>query len=407
MGDKRYRTLVVLTHPIQYSAPTLREMANHPQIDLLVAYCSMRNVKPTLEPDFGVEVAWDIPLLEGYRWVEVPNQSPCPGLGRFLGLFNFGLWRMIRSGNFDAVVILTGYRYASFWIMLAAAKSIGIPVLFGTDAHQLKPLDGTSWKIPVKGWFWPRLFNLADIVIVPSSGGITLMRSLNIPPEKIVLTPYAVDNRWWIQESGKVNRQAVRAEWSISADASVILFSGKLQSWKRPHDLLRAFAQADIKESFLVFAGDGPLRSSLEEEAALLGVADRVRFLGFVNQTRLPAVYRSCDLFVLPSEYEAFGVVVNEAMLCNCPVIVSDRVGARFDLVQNGTTGFIYPMGDIASLRGLLCELLASRDRLEQMGKDARNRMTDWSPTENVEGVAKGIDRAWRHKNKLKDGTVT
>ena len=60
-------------------------------------------------------------------------------------------------------------------------------------------------------------------------------------------------------------------------------------------------------------------------------------------------------------------------MLCGCPVIVSDRVGARFDLIQNGTTGFIYPMGDIASLRGLVRELLASRDRLEQMGKYARD----------------------------------
>jgi glycosyltransferase involved in cell wall biosynthesis len=404
MDDRRYRTLVVLTHPIQYSAPILREMANHPKIDLLAAYCSMQNVEPTLDPDFGVEVAWDIPLLGGYRWVQVPNQALRPGLGRFLGLSNFGLWKMVRSGVFDAVVTLTGYRYASFWIVLAAAKSSGVSVLFGTDAHQLAPRDGSSWKVILKRLFWPRLFKLADVVIVPSSGGTALMRSLGIPSEQIVLTPYSVDNDWWIEESAKVNRLAIRAVWRIPDDAPVILFCAKLQTWKRPQDVLRAFAQADIKQSFLVFAGDGPLRSELEAEAISLGVANRVRFLGFVNQTKLPAVYQSCDLFVLPSEYEPFGVVVNEAMLCGCPVIVSDCVGARFDLVQHGSTGFIYPVGDVKALCGLLCELLPSREQLERMGKKARERMTDWSPRNNVEGVVEAIERAWRLQKKSRNG---
>lgn len=404
MDDRCYRTLVVLTHPIQYSAPTLREMANHPKIDLLTAYCSMQNVEPTLDPDFGVDVAWDIPLLDGYRWVQVPNQSLRPGLGRFLGLSNFGLWKLIRSGDFDAVVIMTGYRYASFWIALAAAKASGASFLFGTDAHQLAPRDGNSWKVILKRWLWPFLFRLADIVIVPSSGGTGLMRSLGIPSERIVLTPYSVDNDWWIAESAKVNRRAVRAAWNIPDNALVILFCAKLQTWKRPHDVLHAFAQADIKDSFLVFAGDGPLRSKLEAEASSLGVANRVRFLGFVNQTKLPPIYRSSDLFVLPSEYEPFGVVVNEAMLCGCPVIVSNRVGARFDLVEPGSTGFIYPVGDVGALSGLLREMMSSRERLKRMGNKARERMTDWSPRNNVDGIVEAITRAWRLKKKPRNG---
>jgi glycosyltransferase involved in cell wall biosynthesis len=404
MDDRRYRTLVLLTHPIQYSAPTLREMAHHPKIDLLTAYCSMQNVEPTLDPDFGVEVAWDIPLLEGYRWVQIPNQSLRPGLGRFLGLSNFGLWKLIRSGDFEALVTMTGYRYLSFWIALAAAKSRGVSVLFGTDAHQLAPRDGNSWKVILKRWLWPRLFRLADIVIIPSSGGAGLMRSLGIPSERIVLTPYSVDNDWWIAESGKVNRRAVRDAWNIPEDALVVLFCAKLQTWKRPHDVLHAFARADIKDSFLVFAGDGPLRSELEAEASSLGVANRVRFLGFVNQTKLPPIYRSCDLFVLPSEYEPFGVVVNEAMLCGCPVIVSNRVGARFDLVEQGSTGFIYPVGDVEALSGLLCEMMSSREHLKQMGNNARERMTDWSPRNNVDGLVEAITRARWLKKKSRNG---
>ena len=142
----------------------------------------------------------------------------------------------------------------------------------------------------------------------------------------------------------------MRARWNVPDDALIILFCAKLQPWKRPQDLLRAFAQVVDVNAYLVFAGEGPLRSALESESRSLGIADKVRFLGFVNQTGLPETYTASDIFVLPSEHEPFGVVVNEAMLCLCPVIVSDRVGAGFDLVHDAETGFIFAMGDVMAL---------------------------------------------------------
>jgi glycosyltransferase involved in cell wall biosynthesis len=75
--------------------------------------------------------------------------------------------------------------------------------------------------------------------------------------------------------------------------------------------LLQAFAAAAVPDAYLVFVGEGPLRFELEAEAHALGLGDRVRFLGFANQTQLPDIYCASDLMVLPSEYEPFGVVVN------------------------------------------------------------------------------------------------
>ncbi len=399
MGERPYRVLFVLTHPVQYMSPILREMSKHPKLNITAAYCSLQGAKPELDPDFGREVAWDVPLLDGYAWVHVANRSLRPGLGRFFGLLNPGIWQKIRAADFDAVVILTGYLYATFWITVLAAKAKGLPTLFGTDAHHIAPRDGRRWKIQIKKWLWPRLYRLADVVIVPSTGGVNLMHSLGIPPERVVLTPYSVDNQWWIEQGAQVNRSAVRAEWGISDDATVVLFCAKLQPWKRPHDLLRAFAKADVKGAYLVFAGDGSLRASLETEAQSLNVADRVRFLGFVNQSGLPRVYRASDVFVLPSEYEPFGVVVNEAMLSGCAVIVSDQVGARLDLVRNGETGFVFPMGNLDVLAALLGELLPAREKLHQMGVAAQQRMADWSPEQNISGVVHAVDVALRLKS--------
>jgi glycosyltransferase involved in cell wall biosynthesis len=224
------------------------------------------------------------------------------------------------------------------------------------------------------------------------------MLSLRIPAERISFTPYSVDNDWWTAQSGKVDREAVRANWGAVPQTTVILFCAKLQPWKRPFDLLHAFAQASLSDAVLVYAGEGAQRTELEREAAAMGVSGRVRFLGFVNQSQLPAAYAAADLMVLPSEYEPFAVVVNEASCCGCPVVASDRVGAARDLIAPVDPGLIYPCGDVRALAVLLEELCGDRERLHDLGHAARNRMASWSPKDTVAGTVAAVDAALRHR---------
>jgi len=352
MPDSRHLILIICSHPVQYMSPQLRRMAKHPQIDLQVAYCSLRGAHSGYDPDFAAAIQWDVPLLDGYNWVEIPNAGS--GAESFFSLCNPGLWRLIRRNRFDAVFCHTGYLKASFWIAFLAARLSSSVFLFGTDANSLAPRDSQSWKVTLKKILWPRLFSLADQIIVPSSRTRDLMRSLGLPEERITLTPYCVDNEWWTAQSAKVDRLAVRSTWKVGAESTVVLFCAKLQPWKRPDDLLEGFAAAGIPGAVLVFAGDGPLRQSLYQRALDLRIADHIRFLGFVNQSALPAVYTAADLMVLPSEYEPFGVVVNEASCCGCPVAASDRVGAATDLIAPVNPDFIFPCGDVPALTRLL-----------------------------------------------------
>jgi glycosyltransferase involved in cell wall biosynthesis len=393
MAERKYRVLLLASHPTQYSTPVFRLMAQDPRLEILVAYCSLQGAKAGYDAGFNREVAWDIPLLDGYRWVELPNRSPRPGLERFWGLLNPAVWKLMRRERFDVVAIYTGYVYATFWVAVAAAKLSRTAVFFGTDAHELAPRDARAWKATVKRRLWPRLFRLADVAIVPSSGSVGLMRSLGIPENRIALTPYVVDNDRWQRAGALVDRAAVRARWGIPADAPVTVFSAKLQPWKRPLDVLRAFARARVEGSYLLFAGEGPLRNEIEREIAQLGATDCVKLLGFVNQSTLPEVYRAADVLVLPSQYEPFGVVVNEAMLCGCVPIVTDRVGARFDLIDDGRTGFVYPAGDVEKLAGLLRILFSDPGRRARMSEAARERIAAWSPGLNVDRFKEAIER--------------
>lgn len=392
--EKKLRVLLLCSHPTQYSSPMWRRISQYPQMDTLVAYCSLEGAVPHLDPGFGVEVAWDIPLLDDYSWVRVRNFAPRPSSSGFFGLINPGVWKLIRANRFDAIAVFTGYMCATFWIALAAAKISGIPILYGTDTTTLQPRTGRKWKSRIKRRFWPWLFGMADVVMAPSSGTVTLLRSLNIPEDRIQLTPYVVDNRWWTEKAKVVDRAAVRRAWRVPGDAKVILFCAKLQPWKRPQDLLRAFALANIPNAYLVYAGDGTMREQLEREVNDLHVQERIRFLGFTNQSKLPSVYCSSDLMVLCSEYEAFGLVVNEAMLCGCPVVVSDRVGARFDLVRDNETGFVYPVGDVEALRAVLLHAFESGDELDRMRHAARAKMSEWSPEANMQATVTAFRKA-------------
>jgi glycosyltransferase involved in cell wall biosynthesis len=149
-------------------------------------------------------------------------------------------------------------------------------------------------------------------------------------------------------------------------------------------DLLEAASR--LGNVHTVFVGDGILRPELERRAAALGVTDRTHVAGFVNQTELPAIYRAADVLVLPSGREAFGLVVNEAFACGVPAIVSSACGSAGDLVQEGHTGYVVPVGAVEILAARLETLAADAALRVAMGREASLLVEGWGPRQNAAG---------------------
>ena len=389
------KVLLVSSHPVQYAVPLYRLYSRDPRLDVTVAYCSLQGAEPGVDPEFGVEFAWDIPLLEGYRWVHPPNRSPRPGLGGFFGLVNPGLASIIWRDRPD-VVVCYGWWAASFWVAAVAAKLSGAKLVFTTDAHTLAPRDGARWKVRFKRFLLPAIFHLADAAFGPSTRTLGFLRDLGVPERKLFLTHYVVDNDFFSRGAAAADRRLVRAGWGVHEDAFVALFVGKLVPWKRPQDFLEAVAR--VPWVFAVLAGEGPLRSELEARAFQADLKGRLRFLGFVNQRGLPEIYAASDVLVLPSHYEPFGLVVNEAFSCGMPAIVSQACGAACDLVKHSETGWVIPVGDVDALATCLREAASDRQRLRAMGDAARKRMATWSPRENADAFARAIEMAARNR---------
>ncbi|HUE43296.1 MAG TPA: glycosyltransferase family 4 protein [Candidatus Sulfotelmatobacter sp.] len=392
MTERRLRVLTISSHPIQYGAPLFRIMAAHPKLDYQVAYCSLRGAEAGYDPEFGAHVQWDVPLLDGYKWTHIPNRGS--GAEGFWDWRNTGLWKFIRQGKFDVVISHVGYVRATFWIAYFAARSVGIPFLFGTDASNIEPRDESNLKLTVKRVLWPAVFGLSGQVLTASSAGRDMMVSLGFPADRVSMTLDTVDNDWWFAQASAVDRDLARRSLGFLPNEKAILFCAKLQSWKRPMDLLRAFASAAIPDAKLVFAGDGAQRAELETEAAARGIQNKVEFLGFVNQSQLPRLYKAADLMVIPSRYEPFGLVVNESMLCGCPVIASDRVGAVRDLITHGETGYVYSCGDVESLASTIRQAVEDPVRLNAIRTNALERIRAWSPQASAEALVSALESA-------------
>jgi glycosyltransferase involved in cell wall biosynthesis len=392
MTERRLRVLTIASHPVQYGAPLFRLMARHPKLDFQVAYCSLRGAESGYDPEFGANVQWDVPLLDGYKWTHIPNRGN--GTESFWAWRNTGLWKFVRQGEFDAVISHIGYMRATFWIAYFAARSRRIPFLFGTDASRIEPRDESKVKLALKKILWPAVFSLAGQILTASSAGRDLIISLGFPPDRVSMTLITVDNDWWLAQATAIDRDDARKSLGFAPTEKIILFCAKLQPWKRPMDLLHAFASAAIPNAKLVFAGDGAQRTELESEAAARGISEKVQFLGFVNQSQLPRLYKSADLMVIPSHYEPFGLVVNEAMLCGCPVIASDRVGAVRDLITHAETGFVYPCGQTDALAPLLQLVLSGPTRLASIRQNALRRISTWTLQANVDALVEAVERA-------------
>lgn len=159
-------------------------------------------------------------------------------------------------------------------------------------------------------------------------------------------------------------------------DTKVLMHVSNFRAVKRVPDVVRVFAKVRERiDAVLVLVGDGPARPDVEEEVARLGVASDVRFLGKVDA--VADLLRAADLFLLPSESESFGLSALEAMACGVPVIASN-VGGLPEVVVDGETGRLAPVGDVDAMAEAALEHLApDRWRTARAAAVARARDFD------------------------------
>jgi glycosyltransferase involved in cell wall biosynthesis len=378
---------IFATHPIQYQVPWFRHLAAQPGVDLKVYYALIPDAQQQ-GVGFGVPFQWDIPMLEGYEWELLPNTRPAPSLRGFFASSTPAVYTILKKARPD-IVILTGWQSLPLLQTLWACIRLRLPRLIRAESNALRARS--FWVRPLHRLLLSRF--QAFLAIGKANRDFYLANGIN--GTRIFASPYFIDNLRFQEQFNRVaaDRQAIRADWNVPSAHTCFLYAGKLEPKKRILDLLAAFERALERNAalHLLVVGTGELMNMAQEIATRRRLP--VTFAGFLNQTEITRAYTAADCLALPSDYgETWGLVVNEAMACGLPAIVSDRVGCGPDLIEEGKTGASFPFGNIDALAERMVELSGSADRLRAMGEEAKERIRHYSVEQAVAGTMAAID---------------
>jgi glycosyltransferase involved in cell wall biosynthesis len=366
-------------------------MASRPGLDIHVYYCHQATPREQAGAGFGVEFDWDVPLLAGYPYTFLKNVADSPGHGRFSGFDTPEIEAIIRRREYDAMLV-NGWHYKSAWQAIWACWRSKAKVMIRGDSHLHTPRGIT--KRAVKSFTYRRFIPRFDACLAAGQWSREYFLHYGARPERIFLVPHAIDNkRFQIDaEALEPRRSEVRKEKNLDDNAIVFMFAGKFIPKKRPMDFVCAIERAVRRNPRIegLMVGDGPLRARCEERVRERRVP--IRFTGFLNQSQITKAYVVSDALVLPSDGgETWGVVVNEAMACARPCIVSDRVGCGPDLIIPQVTGSIFPLGDVDALANSMLELAGSPQRMISMGLEAQSRLKNYSIETAVDGIIQSL----------------
>jgi glycosyltransferase involved in cell wall biosynthesis len=366
-------------------------MASHPSLNLHVYYCHRATPQEQAAAGFGVEFDWDVPLLEGYPHSFLKNIADSPGHGRFGGFDTPEIKEIIGRGEYDAVLV-NGWHYKSAWQAIWACWNSKVKVMARGDSHLYTPL-GVAKRV-LKAFMYRRFIPRFDACLAAGEWSKEYFLHYGARPDRIFFVPHAIDSSRFQAEAVRLDlrRAELRTEINLDDNAAVFMFSGKFIRKKRPLDFVYAIESAARRNPRIqgLMVGDGPLRPKCELLARERGVP--IRFTGFLNQSHITKAYISSDALVLPSDGgETWGLVVNEAMACSRPCIVSDKVGCGPDLVVPQETGAIFPLGNIDALAGSMLELAGNPERMISMGSKAQIRLKNYSVETAVDGVLQAL----------------
>ncbi len=270
------------------------------------------------------------------------------------------------------VIHAHSHRYGHVLEAAAVAHARKLPLVVSTHYH---PADRRepAWKRGLLRLqdvgFGLTAYRVARALVVETQREAKLLREF-APGARIRVIPPGVDLEAWTSTAGSDRPP-------LGLPDGFILYAGRIASNKGLGFLLAALARLpENRRPPLVLLGrDWGERARLEAEARRLGVAGQVRFLGQLEErSQYRAVFRRARLFVLPSEWEAFGLVLLEAMAAGCPVLATE-VGGVPEVLEGGRAGALVPYGDPAALAREIERLLADRPAALALARAGRTRV--------------------------------
>jgi len=376
------RRLVLITEIIApYRIPVFNALARRSDLDLHVIFLAETDETLRQWHVYKDEIQFSYQILPAFRW----------RVGKHNILVNRGL-RSALSKQKPQTIICGGYSYAASWEALLWARLHHIEFILWSESTG----EDTRERWPLVEWCKTYFLRHCDRFVVPGKASLDYLRLLTSATTEIVTAPNAVDNSWFAVQAGNTRSHAAEFRMKMKLPSRFILFVGRLVPGKGVFDLLAAYAKLDSclrSEVALVFAGDGISRAELTRHATQI-TPGAVYFPGFAQREDLAGLYALAEVLVLPTHSDPWGLVVNEAMTCGLPIIVSNVAGCSADLVKDGWNGYVVPFQDSDKLSAAIDSVVRHRELRQQMSARSLERIQDYSPEACADGLAAAANYA-------------
>jgi 1,2-diacylglycerol 3-alpha-glucosyltransferase len=284
------------------------------------------------------------------------------------------------------IIICGGYSYAASWQALLWARRHRVEFVLWSESNR----SDSRTERPLVEWLKSAFLRRCDRFVVPGKASFEYLELLGSPPTNILTAPNAVDNSWFATGAENARLHANEFRQKLKLPSRFILFVGRLVPEKGVFDLLAAYAKLESSlrsEVGLVFAGDGISKTELIRQAKQI-TPGAVLFPGFAQREDLAGLYALADLLVLPTHSDPWGLVVNEAMACGLPIIVSSVAGCSADLVEDGWNGYVVPLQDAEKLSAAIDSVVRHPELRRQMSARSLERIRNYSPEACADGLA-------------------
>lgn len=383
-----------MSHPIQYQIPFLQKINKARSFDTSVFFYWDFGVKKSFDREFNQMIKWDFDILSGYKYEFLKNYSPIKR-SNFFGCINFSVFKKVFSKDVD-IALIYGWALLSNWFVIISCLILNKKILYVSETPYNQEIKKNNFKKIIKKFIFKFILERISYFLYIGEENKKFYNFYNIKKNKLFFAPYSVDNERYINNFNKFtdnHKSNFRAKYNLPKDSKIILFVGKLIDKKNPLSLLSAYKNMIINNNInvsLVFVGNGYLKNQLEKYCKVNNLKN-VYFLGFLNQHQLPEIYYSSDIFCLPSGMgETWGLVVNEAMCFNLPIVISDLVGSSSDLVFDDYNGYKFENSNILDLQRKLEKTLSNNSKMS-FGLNSKNIITKYNYDRTVELIERII----------------
>lgn len=359
-SNEKMKIAIITNIPTPYRRKQWECYSKCKYLDISIFYCAKTEK----------ERYWDVYRSEGVKEIFLNGIN----YGDFH--FNPGILKILFQ-DFD-LYFVGGYGFPTVVISIFILNILNKPwvlIFDGISPLELKRDNSILRKFLIKG---------AISYFANGTVSKKYLEKNGIPRKKIFNQFMTVDVDYLIQKRKDLTkvRREIRLKYKISTDSVVVIYSGRLVRNKGVQDLIEVVRNLknqgyNIKS---LIVGDGNYMQNLKRLSQ--DIQSDIIFTGYINPEELYNYYYASDLFVLPTHNDAWGLVVNEAMACGLPVIVTDAAGCSIDLIKNN--GFVIEAGNLKQMYYTI-EKIIKNDLFEEYGKNSIEIISKWTYKESYQ----------------------